>query len=112
MTELAASELPKTEEIKSGPLTYHRRTDRWFFRREQHIKVFGAVFDEHLLIYKNEKSEKPLFCLDLSSYKGQKLINAKKSGAFEVTDKNQTYNVRCELETQIFVFTVFLVYSP
>lgn len=93
VNELPASEIPKITRIKSGLLTYQRKTDRWFFRREHYVKVFGAVFEEHFLIYKNEKSDKPLLCLNLSTFKGKEVVNSKKRGAFEISDKIQTYNV-------------------
>lgn len=65
----------------------------WFFRREQYLKVFGAVFEGCLLIYKSEKSKKPVFSLNLITYRGQELINSKRRGSFEVTDKIKSYNV-------------------
>lgn len=55
--------------------------------------MFGAVYEGHLLIYKNEKSEKPLFFLNLLIYRGQEIVNSKRSGTFEVTDKIKSYNV-------------------
>lgn len=107
VADLPAFEIPRSLHVKSGPLTYYKKTDRWFFKREHYIKVFGAVFEEHLLIYKTERSEKPLFCLNLLTYKAHELNNSKKCGAFEVTNRIQNFNVCKEKLTLLLFLSCF-----